>query len=184
MFLRRYHMRAGATTTAGGVVIASCDWYTVNGVPLAREGDPVDCPACGRQGVIKCVAPRLADSFEDKEYALSEDLCICGCRPPSKLIADQDFHYQEFLFVDEAGAKPADDRRTENAANPTQPDVDSHSRAVLRSVRFVDRHTRSPWLNRSYRITLIGGKVIQGTTDSQGITDLLDQDERNSLSAT
>jgi len=38
--------------------------------------------------------PRLSDTFEGKEYALSNDLCICECSPPPKLVADQDIEYQ------------------------------------------------------------------------------------------
>jgi type VI secretion system secreted protein VgrG len=99
MIYRRYHIRAGATTTAGGIVRASSQFCIVNGAPLAREGDPVDCPACGTQGVIKCDMPRLPDRFEGKEYALSDDLCICKCDPPPKLIADQNFKCQTMALA-------------------------------------------------------------------------------------
>lgn len=91
---RRYYIRSGATTTAGGKVTASSQFHTVDGAALAREGDPVDCPACGVQGHIQCVPPRLSDTFNGKQYALSDDLCICGCSPPPTLVADQDRKYQ------------------------------------------------------------------------------------------
>ena len=94
MSYKRYYIRAGATTTAGGTVTASSQFSQLAGVPLARAGDPIDCPACGERGHIECVMPRLSDTFESKEYALSDDLCICGCSPPPKLVADQDSEYQ------------------------------------------------------------------------------------------
>jgi uncharacterized Zn-binding protein involved in type VI secretion len=94
MSYRRYFIRAGATTTADGVVHASSDFCLISGSSLARDGDPVDCPGCGTQGFIRCIEPRLSDTFEGKEYALSDDLCICNCNPPPKLIADQNDDFQ------------------------------------------------------------------------------------------
>jgi len=94
MSYRRFYVRAGATTTAGGTVNATSEFSVLDGVPLAREGDLVDCPACGEQGRIECAMPRLSDTFEGKEYALSDDLCICACHPYPKLVADQDSEFQ------------------------------------------------------------------------------------------
>jgi uncharacterized Zn-binding protein involved in type VI secretion len=91
---KRYYIRDGAKTTADGIVRASSTFCTWDGLPLAREGDRVDCPTCGEEGVIQCVAPRLRDRSEGKECALSDDLCICGCSPPPKLLADQFSDYQ------------------------------------------------------------------------------------------
>jgi uncharacterized Zn-binding protein involved in type VI secretion len=89
MSYMRYYIRAGATTTARGTVRASSGFNMIDGSPVAREGDAVDCPACDTQGRIECVMPRLSDTFDGKEYALSDDLCICECSPPPKLMADQ-----------------------------------------------------------------------------------------------
>lgn len=94
MSYMRYYIGAGATTTAGGTVKSSSEFSVVEGAPLAREGDAVECPACGAQGRIECVLPRLADAFEGRRYALSDDLCMCECSPPPKLLADQDIEYQ------------------------------------------------------------------------------------------
>lgn len=90
----RYYIRAGATTTAGGAVTASSEFSLLDGLPLAREGDLVECPACHGEGRIECAGPRLSDTFEGREYALSDDVCICRCSPSPKLIADQDLEYQ------------------------------------------------------------------------------------------
>jgi uncharacterized Zn-binding protein involved in type VI secretion len=185
MILRRYHIRAGATTTAGGVVRASSDWKKLNGVPLAREGDAVDCPACGAQGVIKCVMPRQSDRFQGKEYALSDDLCICGCNPPPKLIADQNFKYQTIVFASEAPAAASTTEeqpekaaaQTGYAAKAAPSHVESAAKADMRPLRFVVRATGQAHANRSYRLDLTGGKVVQGSTDASGCTKPLTQDE-------
>lgn len=94
MSQKRYYVRDGAKTSADGLVRASCGFSTQEGKALAREGDPVDCPTCGEQGVIQCAGPRLQDQSEGKQYALSDDLCICACSPAPKLLADQSDDFQ------------------------------------------------------------------------------------------
>lgn len=192
MILRRYHIRAGATTTAGGVVRVSSDYRKLNGVPLARDGDPVDCPACGAQGVIKCVTPRLIERFKGKEFALSDDLCICGCNPPPKLIADQQSVCQVIAVASDdsaetsmiGGARDKAAARAGNAAKPAASHVESATNGDMRPLRFVVRETGKPHANSPYRLALNGGKVVQGTTDSKGDTRPLTQEERSTLRAT
>jgi uncharacterized Zn-binding protein involved in type VI secretion len=99
MIQKRYHIRNGAKTTAGGTVRASATWYKVDGISLAREGDPVNCLACGTEGVIQCVQPRMPNHLDGKEFALSDDLCICGCSPAPKLVAEQTVKYQLLALV-------------------------------------------------------------------------------------
>lgn len=94
MNYKRYYIRAGDTTTANGVVLASSDFSRVDARALARDGDPVDCPACNTQGIIRIVGPRLSDSFMGKQYALNDDLCLCACSPPPTLVAAHDAEYQ------------------------------------------------------------------------------------------
>jgi uncharacterized Zn-binding protein involved in type VI secretion len=91
---KRYYIFAGDRTTADGVVRASSEFSRVADRALARDGDPVDCPACRTQGLIGCVGPRMSDSFMGKEYALSDDLCICNCSLPPTLVAGQDDEFQ------------------------------------------------------------------------------------------
>jgi uncharacterized Zn-binding protein involved in type VI secretion len=181
MFIKRYHITEGATTTAGGVVKASSKGMSLNGAPVALEGDPVDCPACGAQGVIKCVMPRLVDRFGDKEYALSDDLCICGCNPSPKLIANQNLKYQALLFVDEDPAAEAMERKPGNAAKAARPHLESAKQADLRPLRLVLRGSGKPHANRPFRLVLPDGRVLQGTTDADGATRPLTPDERAAL---
>jgi uncharacterized Zn-binding protein involved in type VI secretion len=82
-------IRAGAVTTAGGIARASSSFMTVNGAPLVLEGDKVDCRACGSVGIVHVVMPRLHDAFNGRQYALGDDLCICKCNPPPKLISER-----------------------------------------------------------------------------------------------
>jgi uncharacterized Zn-binding protein involved in type VI secretion len=102
---KRYHIRLGAKTTAGGTVKTASTKDTLNGVAMVVEGDLVDCPACCSEGVIKCVQPRLDDTYNGKQFALSDDLCVCMCNPSPKLIADQNVSYQTLVLADVESAE-------------------------------------------------------------------------------
>ena len=167
---RRYYIRAGATTTAGGTVRASSNFCHVNGAPLARDGDSVDCLACGTQGVIKCVAPRLSDTFEGKEYALSDDLCICKCSPSPKLVTDQTFKHQTFVLA-----------AVESAAEAAARSVSANAEKLL-PLRFIDEATGRPHSNRTYRIQL-PNSVIAGVTNADGLSKPLTKAEREAMIA-
>jgi uncharacterized Zn-binding protein involved in type VI secretion len=117
MIHRRYHIRDGAKTAAGGTVRASIAWYKIDGIPVALEGDPVDCPACGTTGKIQCVMPRLPDDLNGKQIALSDDLCICQCSPAPRLIAEQTVKCQFILTADEEPTGAAQARQTTTAAH-------------------------------------------------------------------
>lgn len=169
--LKRYSIRLGAKTTAGGVVKTGSSNATLNGVLLAVDGDLIDCPVCGSEGVIHCVLPRISDTYDGKELALSDDLCICKCNPPPKLLADQDFDYQLLVVAsreteDEAAAR----RRSANIAD-------------LMPMRFIDQATGKPQANCNYRLELQEGKVLAGTTDANGCTRPLTKEERDALVA-
>jgi uncharacterized Zn-binding protein involved in type VI secretion len=151
MIHRRYHIRGGAKTTAGGTVRASIGWYKLDGIPLACEGDPVDCSACGTTGTIQCVMPRIPDKLDGREIALSDDLCICQCNPAPKLIADQTIKLQLIMTADE----PAED--------PEQPErpasiYDERPRLVAPLVAGLPYHIETP-----------DGRVFSGRTGDDGL---------------
>ena len=85
----RYFITLGAPTTAGGKVTSGSRFETIDGVPLALEGDTCWCPACDAEGVISPDGPRLDDGLDGRAFALSGDLCICECSPPPRLVAAQ-----------------------------------------------------------------------------------------------
>jgi uncharacterized Zn-binding protein involved in type VI secretion len=87
--LKRYLITLGAPTTAGGKVSTARSFKAVNSVKVALEGDKVWCPQCNSEGVIEPDGPRLTDLFYGKQVALHDDLCICKCSPPPRLVATQ-----------------------------------------------------------------------------------------------
>lgn len=171
MTLKRYHITIGARTTAGGVVKTASTKSKVNGLLLAIEGDLVDCPACHTQGVIQVVPPRLPDRSNGKEYALSDDLCICKCHPPPKLIASQQFKCQTLAV---ASAESAE----ETAARTVSAGMED-----LLPMRFVDLATGTPYANRPFRLEMRDKSIVTGTTDADGCTRLLTRKERDALAA-
>ncbi|MXK61419.1 PAAR domain-containing protein [Burkholderia pseudomallei] len=92
--MRRYDIVKGDKTTVGGVVQAGDSTDQIGGSEQARELDPVWCPVCKTIGMIQCTGPRISSTGPDgREAALSDDLCICLCSPPPKLVASQSVSY-------------------------------------------------------------------------------------------
>ena len=92
--MKRYHITEGAETTAGGKVIAATSAIAIDGVHGALEGDALYCPACKSAGKIVCVGPRTPETWNGKQVALSDDLCVCGCPAPPKLLPNQKRKFQ------------------------------------------------------------------------------------------
>lgn len=88
--MKRYAILNGDSTTANGTVLASSITPELNGQSIAYENDDVSCPACSSTGKIQCDGPGLPVTGPDRRrVALSDDLCICKCDPPPKLVASQ-----------------------------------------------------------------------------------------------
>jgi uncharacterized Zn-binding protein involved in type VI secretion len=93
-YMRRYHITLGASTTAGGKVVSASSNGSINGTRIALEGDAVTCPACKATGKISCVTPRIPETWNGKQVALENDLCICKCSTPPKLKPNQSLRCQ------------------------------------------------------------------------------------------
>ncbi|MFL6676526.1 MAG: PAAR domain-containing protein [Massilia sp.] len=102
--MRRFHITLGATTTAKGVVATATSGVSINGARMAVEGDEVNCGTCGTTGVIRCIGPRLSERWNGKQVALENDLCICQCNPPPRLLPNQ--AYKSQLVGDSSGMVP------------------------------------------------------------------------------
>jgi uncharacterized Zn-binding protein involved in type VI secretion len=87
--MRRHTITLGASTCAGGKVISASSAGSINGVPIALENDAIFCPACKSQGKILCVGPRIPETWNGKQVALENDLCMCACPSPPKLVPNQ-----------------------------------------------------------------------------------------------
>ena len=155
----RFHITINAKTTVGGIVTSATHFASTNGLQLALEGDSIDCPACHSKGRIKCDGPRISSTFNGKENALSDDLCICNCDPPPKLVAIQEQMYQT---VNDAGGN--DRANTSRFAASTLPGG-THDLAFE-----VKDETGLPLVGYPYVIELANGIRLEGITDRDGLT--------------
>ncbi|MDB5747756.1 MAG: hypothetical protein JWP72_2604 [Massilia sp.] len=170
---KRYLILLGAKSTAGGTVKTAGSFMSCDDVPYALEGDLLDCPGCGKQGIIQCVAPRLDDTCDGKQLALEHDLCLCGCSPPPRLIANQEHEYQ---LIDDTGGI---DEALEAIASRTPSSGSEQDAAPLQLIRDSNEQ---PFRHRHYILELPGRK-IEGVTDADGYTRPLTSAERDALIA-
>ncbi|MEP9322408.1 PAAR domain-containing protein [Paraburkholderia phymatum] len=76
--------------TANGTVQVVSTTIQPEGRDVTHEGGNVACPACRTTGTIQCDGQREVMTAPDGRHAaLSDDLCICGCKPHPKLVASQ-----------------------------------------------------------------------------------------------
>jgi uncharacterized Zn-binding protein involved in type VI secretion len=155
----RYYIREGDKTTAGGTVIEGSTADIVDDRGLAFEGYKVSCPACHSVGQIVCDGPRWAWSGENgREAALSDDLCLCKCSPPPRLLASQTTMSMHMDALPGAGAGGA-------AAAEGQFALPHDEQFLLR-----DKATGEVLANVPYQVRTASGDVISGVTDSSGRT--------------
>lgn len=160
----RYLITLGALTTAGGKVITANSRELINGVNVACENDSVMCPKCNSVGIIKLDGPRLSDTVDGLEVALDNDLCICKCSPPPRLLPSQRFVMQTIdgdWHGEEAAATASEAEKLNTASESTA--TDPHRIPIL----LLDPDTNEPFKLRPYRLDL-KDKVIEGTTDQNG----------------
>jgi uncharacterized Zn-binding protein involved in type VI secretion len=94
---KRCYITLGAATDAGGKVVTASSGVLLDGIPRALEGDLVDCPVCHAQGRITCAGSRLNASEDGRMPALENDVCLCRCNPPPRLVASQQRYRQWVL---------------------------------------------------------------------------------------
>lgn len=94
--MRRYDVVKGDSTTAGGIVQSGDGKDLIGEREQAYENDRVWCPACKAMGKIVCAGPRISTTGPDgRQAALSDDLCVCQCPTPPRLVASQSVSYVE-----------------------------------------------------------------------------------------
>ena len=94
--MRRYDIVKGDTTTAAGTVQSGDGNDLIGQREQAYENDPVWCPACKSMGKVVCDGPRISPTGPDgRQAALSDDLCVCQCPTPPRLVASQSASYIE-----------------------------------------------------------------------------------------
>jgi uncharacterized Zn-binding protein involved in type VI secretion len=163
--MKRHTITLGASTTVGGTVLSASSSGSINGVTIALEGDSIACPACKSPGKIFCIEPRIPETWNGKKVALENDLCICGCSSPPRLVPSQSIRYQDLS-----------DKSMANTTAHTRPAVTSACKAEpLFDDKFalLDEDTGVPLCDVEYAIRRANGQVEFGVTDEKGHTHLL-----------
>lgn len=159
--MRRYHITLGSSTTAGGKVIAASSLGSINGARIALEGDAVACPSCKSIGKITCIGPRISETWNGKQVALENDLCICGCASPPKLKPSQSVRCQ-MLNAAVSGIE------TETRKNMATAENEDHCFDLAFEVK---EHASGQLLpDYLYEIVLPDGTTVEGWTDKNGLT--------------
>jgi uncharacterized Zn-binding protein involved in type VI secretion len=94
--VRRYFIVEGDKTTRDGTVLEGESRARNRGRPLAYHGARVYCPACKSEGYIVGDGPFRPVRLHGKQVAVENDLCICQCNPPPRLIRSQDNAFMSF----------------------------------------------------------------------------------------
>ncbi|WP_080411323.1 PAAR domain-containing protein [Burkholderia ubonensis] len=94
--MRRYFIVIGDKTTNGGVVLEGEERTKNHGKALSYHGARVYCPACKSEGHIVGDGPSRPMLLHGKQVALEDDLCICDCSPPPRLIRSQTNAFMSF----------------------------------------------------------------------------------------
>jgi uncharacterized Zn-binding protein involved in type VI secretion len=153
----RYFITLGAPTTAGGKVSSASRFETINGAPVAVEGDTCWCAKCLSEGVIRADGPRLSDTIDGRQVASQTFMC--------QSIDSNWFASQE------AAATAA-------AAQANAAGLDAPERDQLPLV-LVDPDTQEAITDLPYRLDLASTQVAS-TLDHKGWTDPLGEAERAS----
>lgn len=126
--MRRYVLKKGDKSTAGGVVLEGLTGYIHHGTESTFVGAKINCPACKSTGLIVAKGPRWPNTYHDengdKEEALSDDVCLCKCEPPPIMLASQYDTYHTFsapalesMGFRSAGAPLASEKNSDTASS-------------------------------------------------------------------
>lgn len=167
--MKRNLVVVGDKTTAGGIVHEGISAGFNNETPLAYHGARVSCPACKSEGHIAAWGPSWSMTFDGRQVALENDLCICRCDPPPRLVASHDDMFQTFESHElVALGYAADGSRLAQAA--------SKNAAFDRHFRFVDE-SGTPVTGIRVHVTDVSGSTSPVTTDGDGRTPIISGDE-------
>lgn len=164
--MKRHTITLGASTTAGGKVISASSQGSIQGATIALEDDVVFCPVCKSKGTIVCVGPRITETWNTKNVALENDLCMCGCPSPPRLVPNQSLRYQ---VINESETRTSQTTRLATAAEAATDTVKMFDDKYV----LIDEDTGEPLAEIEYAVRRENGKVEFGTTDAQGHTHLM-----------
>lgn len=161
--MRRYFITLGSPTSVGGSVVSASSEGEIAGVAIALEGDLVACPVCNTTGKIRCVGPRIPETWRGRNVALESDLCICRCDIPPKLLTSQVLRSQVIKDSGRALSNPL----------PGQPALGEPGHVFADQFQLIDEDSGEPVGERQYAVVRDSGKLEFGTSNPSGLTHVL-----------
>lgn len=166
--MKRYVIKLYDKSTSGAFVTQGTESAKHHGTPIATVGGPIYCPACKSEGYIVATGPRRPMSFGGKEVALENDLGMCKCRPPPRMIASQSTMSQSFT---------SDDLAAQGYTPSGVPLLRGHDEAIT----LRDHRTQRPLPNVQYRLRDGSQLLATGVTDANGRTERVVTDTASNL---
>lgn len=163
--MRRYFVRVGDKTTAGGTVTQGEESFEYRGKAVAYEGAEIYCHTCTSTGRIANTPPYRTMLIKGKQIALDNDICLCKCTPHPRLIASQNTGSMTFDRHESAQAG------FHAGANPLL--ASSGSVCFDDQFKLLDDVTGLPLANIEYAVLHANGTIEHGATDRSGHTHLL-----------
>lgn len=167
--MKRYFIRVGDKTTADGIVTQGEDNFKHHGVSVSYHGAAIYCHGCKTVGHICSVPPYRPFSILGKQVALDNDICICKCSPPPRLIASQNTAFMSFDGEELS--------KMGFSSNGMALQKTSEPPAFDDRFQLLDAETGEPLVGFEYAIERANGEVEHGVTDSDGNTHLLSATE-------
>jgi len=159
------YITVGAKTSHGGTVISGSPHTTHNGIPVARKGDKVICKKCKK--VTTILSGDASFVVDGAPIARGGDVTSCG----AKLIAiQQAFAESDFDVGSIAQAAPLVFAKSDMS--------DLFSEAVVNETyddkfQLLDKITQQPLSYVKYRLDY-DGKLVEGQTDEDGFTEIIE----------
>lgn len=166
----RYYILEGDTTTAGGIVQKTTNTlsFKVYGKEQSYIGDDVWCPACQSMGKIIPDQDRLSTKVNGRMPALNDDLCLCKCTPPPKLVHSQTT-FKEIID----GNTLAQYQQTQG-----QTEYIPSNQYKGFNLRFqVRNNIGNPIVGKQYLLISEFGEIYFGVTDKNGYTEQIYKDK-------
>ncbi|QIE22678.1 PAAR domain-containing protein [Caballeronia sp. SBC2] len=156
--MKRYVIKLYDKSTSGAFVTQGEESVKHHGTPVAIVSGPIYCPTCKSDGYIVATGLRHHTSIMGKEMALENDLGMCKCRPPPRMIASQSTMSQSFTsdFLAAEGYTPS--------GIPLLRHQDE-------AITLRDHRTRRALANVHYRISDGSQVLATGVTDANGRTE-------------
>jgi uncharacterized Zn-binding protein involved in type VI secretion len=167
----------GDTTDHGGVVLEGTQVSDIGGKPIARVGDKVSCPkhGHGQNGIVVIVSGDPTLIIDGQPLARHGDKTSCG----AMLLSTQVTTTVDGGDGTGGGRKPSSGALASSAASSSLGHLMQAPPAESFDLHFLvkDEDSGDPMANVPYKLTLETGRSITGTTDKDGLTQVIGANE-------